>query len=77
MDLMESEMKDALIALGGHNDWRERKPLFLLAKIEQARANRQAALSLARRAVAIDEQFNSIYLDRDREYLKQLEKGGH
>jgi tetratricopeptide (TPR) repeat protein len=71
MDEMESQMKNAAASLAGN--WRARKALFLLARVEEVRGNLSAALSLAERCLVIDKQFNSIYLDQDDQYIKKLQ----
>ena len=71
IDAMEAQMKKAAAIFKG--DWRARKALFLLARIEEARGNLSAALSLAQQCLKIDQQNNTIFLDQDRLYVGRLQ----
>lgn len=73
-DLMHAELEQfaEILRTGGRRP-AERKALVYLAKVEQAQGKLEDAVAHARRAVAIDESQQSIYLSHDRKLLEELQ----
>jgi hypothetical protein len=70
----EKELKAIQKILGRHGDWRDRKPLVLLARIEEQRGHLNSAIRLVERGISACENSNSRYPELDGKYLKHLKR---
>lgn len=71
---METEIKEIQGVLASGSHWQQRKPFFLLAKVEEARGNLKQAVKWARKATACTQPAKSRYHTLDRCYLAELKK---
>jgi tetratricopeptide (TPR) repeat protein len=71
-DAMMRALRDLADLLETAGDWRERKACFYLARLEEARGNLPAAVSLLQRCVSIGEAQNPMYLHQDLDHLTRL-----
>ena len=69
---VETEVKVIAKLLDKNTAWHTRKPLILLAKIEEKRGNINAAIRLVKRAIRACEKSNTRYPELDAKYLKYL-----
>lgn len=69
---IETEIKDIQEVLATGSHWQQRKPYFLLAKVEEARGNLKQAVRFARKTVACTQPAKSRYHELDRRYLAEL-----
>ena len=69
---IEAELKSLAKTLGKKADWRTRKPLILLARIEERRGNISAAVQLVERAIKACKNGKTRYPELDRKYLEHL-----
>jgi len=69
---IEAELKELSKILGKRTGWHARKPLSLLARIEEHRGNLGKAINLVERAIKSCENSNTRYPEMDREYLEKL-----
>jgi tetratricopeptide (TPR) repeat protein len=69
---IEKELREHAQTLSSSGLWQERKPLILLAKIEEGRGNINKAISLVKKAIESSKNSNTRYPEQDREYLNYL-----
>jgi tetratricopeptide (TPR) repeat protein len=74
IDSVETEVKEIMKHFKGTGRWFERKPLILLAKIEERRGNIEKAISLVEKAIESSKNSNTRYPEMDGEYLEQLKR---
>ena len=68
----ETELNTFAKILDASTYWHRRKPLILLARIEEKRGNIDAALKLVEKALESSQNNNSRYPELDIEYLDKL-----
>ena len=68
----EHELKTIADKLNRHSDWRTRKPLILLAKIEEKRNNLTEAIQLVQKAIEKSRGSNTRYPEMDQQFLTYL-----
>ena len=73
-DGVESEVEKIRDYFDGTRRWYERKPLILLAKIEEQRGNMEKAIELVDKAIESAKDSNTRYPEIDGEYLDILRK---
>ena len=69
---LEGEAAELRNVLESRGDWRARKALILLARLEENRGNLDAAIALAERAVAVARGSATRWPEMDGDYLEQL-----
>jgi tetratricopeptide (TPR) repeat protein len=74
IERMETELKEILSKFKGSGRWYERKPLILLAKIEENRGNIHKAMALVEKAIESTRDSNTRYPEIDAEYLDHLKR---
>jgi tetratricopeptide (TPR) repeat protein len=74
MDAASAEIKALAETIGQSGSWIERKPLILLAKIEEKRGNLSNAITLAKSAILSSRNSGTRYPAIDKEYLDSLRK---
>ena len=74
MDDIEIEVKELAETIGHHGSWIERKPLILLAHIEEQRGNVVGAIDFVNRAIASARDSGTRFPEIDGEYLDRLLK---
>jgi tetratricopeptide (TPR) repeat protein len=74
IERMETELKEILSKFKGSGRWYERKPLILLAKIEENRGNIHKAMALVEKAIESARDSNTRYPEIDAEYLDHLKR---
>ncbi len=72
IESIETELKEILRIFNGYGRWYERKPLILLAKIEEGRGNIDKAMELVKKAIESAGNSNTRYPEMDRVYLDHL-----
>ncbi|MBM3501355.1 MAG: hypothetical protein FJX74_22100 [Armatimonadetes bacterium] len=70
---LKPELHELLAVFREKNDWRQCKPLYYLARIEEAEGNLEAAAALLRESLAIDESVRVTYRDREQAALDRLQ----
>lgn len=71
--LRQGELKDLATTLRRQHDWRARKPLGLIARIEEGKGNCRKAVLYARAAAIAGREVPSRHHLEDQEYLAGLE----
>jgi tetratricopeptide (TPR) repeat protein len=74
LEKMETEIRSLEEILRGKRGWQERKPLLLLAKIEERRGNIEEAIKLAEQAIESSKGSNTRYPELDRKYSEYLKR---
>jgi len=74
IDETEAEIKRLAVFFKGVGRWNERKPLILLARIEECRGNYEEAIKLVEAAIESAKDSNTRYPEIDMKYLAQLIK---
>lgn len=69
---IEIELKNLSKILEKSSDWHTRKPLILLAKIEERKGNIGRAIRLVNQAIESSKNSNTRYPELDRRYLEHL-----
>lgn len=72
MEDIQIEVKGLAETIGQYGGWIERKPLILLAHIEERRGNIDGAIHLVKRAIASARDSGTRYPEIDGEYLDHL-----
>ena len=70
---LEAELKTLLKILSQSGQWHERKPLILLAQIEERRGNIKEAIDLMEQAIKSCRGSNTLYPEQDVIYLGRLQ----
>jgi len=73
---IEAELKTLLKIVRQSGQWHERKPLILLAQIEERRGNIKEAIDLVEQAIKSSTGSNTHYPEQDAVYLKCLQGKG-
>ena len=71
---IEAELKTLLKIVRKSGQWHERKPLILLAQIEERRGNIKEAIDLVEQAIKSCSDSNTHYPEEDVIYLDRLQK---
>ena len=66
------ELKAFSMTLDKSSDWHRRKPLIILARIEERRGNITAAIRLVEKAIKVCENNRTRYPELDATYLEHL-----
>ncbi|MBC8459568.1 MAG: tetratricopeptide repeat protein [Deltaproteobacteria bacterium] len=74
VESIEMELKEILHGFKGSRRWYERKPLILLAKIEEKRGNIDKAIDLVKKSIKSAKDSNTRYPEIDTKYLNHLKK---
>jgi tetratricopeptide (TPR) repeat protein len=74
IEIIEIELKEILREFKGSGRWYERKPLILLAKIEEKRGNINRAIDMVEKAIESAKDSNTRYPEIDARYLNSLKK---
>ena len=74
LERIDSELKTLSGILNQSGHWQERKPLILLAQIEERRGNIQNAIQLVERAIESCSQSKTRYPEQDAIYLEYLKR---
>jgi tetratricopeptide (TPR) repeat protein len=74
IERMETDLKEILSEFKGSGRWYERKPLILLAKLEEKRGNIHKAIDLVEKAIESARNSNTRYPEIDTKYLDHLKK---
>lgn len=69
----EMELEELAESLSQYHLWQARKPLILLARIQEKRGRLRQAAELVRRAIQSAQGSGTRYPETDAEYLKRLE----
>jgi len=71
---IEAELKTLLKIVRKSGQWHERKPLILLAQIEERRGNIRKAIDFVEQAIKSSTGSNTRYPEQDAVYLKYLQR---
>ena len=74
MEEIQNELESLRKVLNKKGLWQTRKPLILLAKIEQRRGNIRGAVKLVEQAIESAKGSNTQYPELDRRYLEDLKR---
>lgn len=72
VEKIETELKSFVKILDSSTYWHRRKPLILLARIEEKRGNIDVALKLVEKALESSQNNNTRYPEMDKKYLDKL-----
>jgi tetratricopeptide (TPR) repeat protein len=76
LEEIEEELKKLRDVLSARTGWHARKPLVLLAKLEEQRGNTEDAIELVEQAIEASRGSNTRYPEIDANYLRDLKRSG-
>lgn len=71
---LQAELEEVLAALVSRGDWRQRKPLMLLARLAEHEGRLADAIKLAQRAVIAARHTRTRLRQQDQDYLRRLKR---
>lgn len=71
---IRKELNSLIQELGKHNDWRVRKPLVALAKLEERQGHYDTAVKLVENAITAGQSSRTKYPELDATYLENLKR---